>query len=174
MVATNLAQHPLNASRSAIFQFAELVAKRMKFEHGSSINQAISQLGGAVSYMTRPSHGIEIGPDRTFTIFLDPVQAIERERFSAAHSLGRLFLHYPAAVAAGGPGFYTSPQIDASDITGSREASWFAAAFLMPADQFTKYHSEGIFNVARYFRVTPNAVRARAQSLRLTQGAVVQ
>ncbi|WP_245443046.1 ImmA/IrrE family metallo-endopeptidase [Methylobacterium terrae] len=97
-----------------------------------------------------------------------------RDRFTIAHELGHLFLHY-AMIVRNFPGAMMIAtrwvKEDNDDLKRAEwEANWFAAAFLMPAAKFKKCleENDGHVNVvAVQFGVSPKAAEVRAQSLGL-------
>lgn len=78
--------------------------------------------------------GILVEKDGTWAIFINHSDSLSRQRFSIAHELGHFLIHkgeqfvddFPA-----GEAFYR----DGKDNTVEREANYFAACLLMPADQ---------------------------------------
>ncbi|HEY5960907.1 MAG TPA: ImmA/IrrE family metallo-endopeptidase, partial [Polyangiaceae bacterium] len=102
------------------------------------------------------------GPN-DFEIFLSAYTGIERDRFTIAHELGHYVLHSD----------FGRIQIRAARLGSTRiewEANWFAAAFLMPREDFTeafrKYAGQVRALASRYV-VSPKAAQVRAQSLGL-------
>lgn len=107
-----------------------------------------------------------------FTIYLPTMTSPARDRFTIAHELGHLFLHYPT-LARDYPGqvMIATRWVDDDDPDQKRaewEANWFAAAFLMPANAFTQaYRCESPEEVSDSFGVSMQAVTVRAKSLGL-------
>ena len=97
----------------------------------------------------------------------------ERDKFTIAHELGHLILHYPL-VARENPGvpMCATRWVDESNadlVRAEWEANWFAAAFLMPSDEFiARYQSGGLSPAALRFKVSVPAAKIRAKSLGLS------
>ncbi len=173
---------PLRASKSAISDFAEKVAARLRFPPGSPIEPLVTRLGGKISYSNpRPSDGrlpesIVVRSKSDFTIFLPTMTSQERDRFTIAHELGHLFLHYPL-VAREYPGaeMVATRWVDETNADLARtewEANWFAAALLMPTRDFGAiYRIAGLSGIGAKFKVSAHAARIRARSLGFNAGA---
>ena len=95
-----------------------------------------------------------------------------RQRFTIAHELGHLFLHYPIALKSH-PGLpmVATRWVGEGDAVHQRsewEANWFAAAFLMPSEKFVLYYEDHApAQCAKKFDVSLPAVENRAKSLGL-------
>lgn len=169
---------PLRASKAAVFNFAEDVAKHVKYEAGENMRAFVLRLGGRISFHeeVRPEdelpESIVVQPDGEFQIFLPTVTTAERDRFTIAHELGHLFLHFPK-VKRDYPGYsmVATRKINPADHEQQRaewEANWFAAAFLMPAQAFSEcYTEQGIVTTAAKFGVSQRAAEVRASTLEL-------
>ena len=169
---------PLGASKAAVFSFAEDVAKLVKYEIGENMRAFVSRLGGRISFHeeVRPDdelpESIVVQPSGDFQIFLPTVTTAERDRFTIAHELGHLFLHFPK-VKREHPGcsMVATRKIKPGDQVQQRaewEANWFAAAFLMPAQAFRECHAEvGTAATAVKFGVSQSAAEVRASTLGL-------
>ncbi len=85
--------------------------------------------------------------------------SVERQIFSLAHEIGHLMLHKETYSRHGNPA-------DADDEKQEREADQFAAAFLMPREQFTAEWNENrglhwidaVLKTKRHFKVSYQAV----------------
>lgn len=167
---------PLGASKAAVYSFAEDVAKHVKYEIGENMRAFVSRLGGRISFHeeVRPEdefpESIVVQPTGEFQIYLPTVTTAERDRFTIAHELGHLFLHFPK-VKRENPGkeMRATRKVEKSDQAQQRaewEANWFAAAFLMPSvvfqDAFVKLGPAG---AAAKFGVSQRAAEVRANTL---------
>ncbi|MFB2561567.1 ImmA/IrrE family metallo-endopeptidase [Rhizobium sp. IMFF44] len=170
---------PLGASKAAVYNFAEDVAKHVKYEIGENMRAFVSRLGGRISFHEEVQPGDEfpesiiVQPNGEFQIFLPTVTTAERDRFTIAHELGHLFLHFPK-VKRDHPGvpMVATRKVDQADQVQRRaewEANWFAAAFVMPAEPFRHYHAAGdsAVELARRFGVSQSAAEVRASTLGL-------
>jgi predicted transcriptional regulator len=159
---------PTRWTEAQISQVAEQVAKKLGFKPGDDIRKFAEEKLGATIVVDdwrqpAPSGMIEVRGPRNFTIWLSPYTAPLRDVFTIAHELGHYFLH---------------SKIGLHPITVNREGSnlveWeanaFAAAFLLPADEFEKSwekHRHSIADVAVEFGVSTSVVRIRAERLGL-------
>lgn len=168
---------PTNASRAAVSSFAEQLAEKLSFRPGDSIQEIVSRLGGTIEYRNAISYGSE-KPDSIvirdygdFTIFLGTMTSQERDRFTIAHELGHLFLHYPLALEASpGLSMRATRWVDESDSAQRRaewEANWFAAAFLMPEKAFAEacMTNPDLIHLASLFEVSVSAIAVRKRTL---------
>lgn len=177
----NIRPMPLNASKAAVHQFAEQVAKAVAYEPGSPMPQLVTRLGGKLEYKNPERHSSQDLPEsivvraqNDFTIYVPTITSLARDRFTIAHELGHLFLHYPV-IAKMHPGAVMTATrwVDANDAVQQRaewEANWFAAAFLMPSAAFRTSFLESsgsISRVAKKFGVSSVAAEVRAKSLSL-------
>lgn len=158
-------------SRNDIEAIAEEVAQHFGYHPGGSLRAFVERLGGTLAYETDASFdasgSILMKPDR-FKIGLPHHTGPLRDRFTIAHELGHLFLHYF------GFGYHENEVTMVAQRYGSgqieTEANWFAAAFLMPAQLFRetwRRHNGNSHLVAEYFRVSEAAASVRASALRL-------
>lgn len=167
---------PLGASKAAVFSFAEDVAKQVKYEIGEDMRALVSRLNGRISFHdeVRPAESfpesIVVQPTGEFQILLPTVTTAERDRFTIAHELGHLFLHFPK-VHRENPGvaMVATRKIRPDEADQQRaewEANWFAAAFLMPEQPFRLFYEErDIVATAQHFRVSQRAAEVRASTL---------
>ena len=172
---------PTRASKGQVHAFAEHVASQLKFRPGDSLEPVIARLGGKIAHQSSFAVG-EHAPEsiivenmRAFTIYISSTTSPQRDRFTIAHELGHLFLHYPMVQKTyPGSTMVATRWIDPNDAEQQRaewEANWFAAAFLMPAEPFRQWwiaSGKEIFVVARTFGVSEQAADIRAKSLALT------
>ena len=169
---------PTRFSKGRVNAFAESVASRLGFEPGEPIEPLVSRLGGNVEYKgaetseDRQPESIIVRSAENFSIYLPFVTSYVRDRFTIAHELGHLFLHYPV-VAAGRPDveMVATRWVDKSNPDLQRcewEANWFAAGLLMPSGAFTSSyakHGGDLDLVASDFAVSLKAAEIRARSL---------
>jgi len=160
-------------SKRAIDELGELAAKRLGYEPGGDLVGIVNKLGGEVLYgpvdRTGSTGFLEVprteelaeGEPR-FRIVLSPYPGEYRNRFTIAHELAHYFLHSKAGQLP----LYATRQ------AGSRvewEANWFAAAFLMPADEFAKewnLRRGRIGHLINRFLVSGGAIEIRRDTLR--------
>lgn len=126
-------------SKPAIDRLASGVARQLGFTPGDEIEPIVEKLGGHIEFrslseVADPSSGsIRINDDGTFVIFLPSHTGHLRNRFTIAHELGHLVVHFlwpRHQNKSVGP-------IEARRYGTGRvewEANWFAAGFLMPAE----------------------------------------
>ncbi|TRA90914.1 ImmA/IrrE family metallo-endopeptidase [Rhizobium rhizogenes] len=170
---------PLGASKVAVSNFAEEVARKVNYAIGENMRAFVARLGGRISFHddVRPDdefpESIVVQPDGKFQIFLPTVTTEERDRFTIAHELGHLFLHFPQ-VKRDNPGhaMAATRRIDPDDATQKRaewEANWFAAAFVMPQQAFRDAYNENssLAFLANKFGVSQKAAEVRISSLGL-------
>lgn len=171
---------PTRLLKARVHSVAEDAAARLKFGPGDAMEPLVARLGGRIEYKTadinseKLPESIVVKAINDFTIFLPSVTSVVRDRFTIAHELGHLFLHYPL-VSAGRSGvvMIATRWVDETDKALQRaewEANWFAAAFLMPSVVFQNiFENSGrsIEITAVRFGVSSKAAEIRAQSLRL-------
>lgn len=174
-------------SREAIDKVADIVRKILDFKNPAyDPNKAVERLGGLVVYdITDDCIDASIeknrdGMEKSFIIHLNGNKPFARTRFSLAHELGHLFLHM---------GFLTDRWNETETFKDSiyyralyrkdknysveeKEANEFAAAFLMPAEQFrtavvsAMHNGEFDFSaIAGKFEVSEQAAMNRAKFL---------
>ena len=170
-----VAPQPCGLSRETISAIAGNVAAECAYSPGDDLNQLVESMGGVIEYGVDDADAMYTGsidirsPD-DFTIYLPLDTGLSRDRFTIAHELGHLVLHYlfPIQVQHA-----TIPRMKAARYGGSRaetEANWFAAAFLMPEQLFSEAFMETNRNlaaVAAKFGVSAHAAAVRVQSLGL-------
>lgn len=171
---------PTRLTKSRVHEFAETLAARLKFTKRDLIEPFVVQLGGRIEYKTaqladdRLPESIVVQSSNNFTIYLPSVTSAVRDRFTIAHELGHLFLHYPLAYARyPGDAMVATRWVDESNEDLRRaewEANWFAAGFLMPSADFRETYGRCLRDlslVALEFKVSLKAAQVRAQSLGL-------
>jgi hypothetical protein len=171
---------PTRASKGAVHQFGEHVAQHLGFTPGGALEPIVNLLGGKVQPVS-PFEENGLGPPsivvrgmRDFTIFLPTTTSPQRDRFTIAHELGHLFLHFPMVQRQKlGTAMVATRLVNESDTDQQRaewEANWFAAAFLMKESAFAEVWRAargGAAEVAVRFGVSEQAASIRARSLGL-------
>ncbi|CAA7621744.1 conserved hypothetical protein [Magnetospirillum sp. LM-5] len=110
---------------------------------------------------------IRIDDERSFEIFLPLHTSRERDRFTTAHELGHLFLHYLYPRKMGRKVKLMKARRAGSGLV-EWEANWFAAAFLMPRQTFVRVHDEcggNLHELCEEFGVSLAAARIRAETV---------
>jgi hypothetical protein len=175
--ATALAPVPTHVSKDRIHAFAEHIADQLKIFIGDLLETHVARLGGRMAYHDSPGPGREPPPSifvrglRDFTIYVPTMTSATRDRFSIAHELGHLFLHFPMVQKASpGSAMRATRWVDRNDPEQQRaewEANWFAAAFLMPAAQFREVCGTraSLSEIAKRCGVSEQAAQYRMQAL---------
>lgn len=153
-----------NANKGAIEAFASRFAAQLGYGAGAPLRPVVERLGGRIIYQTLDSLGdasIFVYGQGNFEIFLPDDTSPVRDRFSIAHELGHYVLHFPLTDQRPMKAYrFGSDRVE-------WEANWFAAGFLMPADEF-KQHFNGAASlraIAKRFGVSMAAAEARAKAL---------
>jgi Zn-dependent peptidase ImmA (M78 family) len=133
----------IGLSKRAIWRIAEGIAKALELGPGGDLTGIVQRLGGQIVFLdfenatARDEGSIEIEAVENFKIFLPPFFHRARDRFTIAHEIGHYVLHYLSSNSK-------SPMIakrsGAEDY--EREANWFAAALLMPEEEFRRMYSK--------------------------------
>lgn len=169
---------PLFSKKKTVEEFAQKIASKLQFNYADDLFVLVKTLGGTISTGNTGKEDIESGSilidkNAKFEILISPFTSIERDRFTIAHELGHLFLHYPKVRDAMDDNaiFRATRYIDPNDKEqqiAEREANWFAASLLMPEDKFKEiYSNKGYKQAEIEFKVSSSAIRIRAQSLGL-------
>ena len=164
-----------NLSKQAVDRLAADVARQVGFQSGDDISPIVQKLGGRIqirdlSEVADPSSGsIFIRGPREFDIVLPSHTGLTRDRFTIAHELGHLVLHY---IWPRHRGADVGPTMARRYGTGrvEWEANWFAAGFLMPAEDFKEFVRTSGSNTALLsvrYGVSPAAAEVRLRSLNL-------
>lgn len=158
---------PVGWTKRAVSEVAETLAAKWKLNPGDRLDAFAARLGGTIEYQNvfavdgTKDGSILIDDERDFKIFVPDYVSFERKRFTIAHEIGHYILHYVAqgmknqkvrAARASGPNQERS----------EREADWFAAALLMPKDEFLRVYREAgdsLIAVARHFGVSKQAAK---------------
>jgi len=165
MSTTYARPNPCKASAEFISDFAEKIAKALKFQPGSDIGPIVTRLNGTITYLPftpRDSKQASITVEKggAFTIRLLPILFPLQKRMSIAHELGHLFLHSRYGEVA----LEAYHDAEEEDEIVEEEAHEFACAFLMPTKslrQIAKNFSNDSIKVAAYFMVPEPVARQR-------------
>lgn len=172
-------------SKDYIKQITSVLIKSLKLPRPYDPNKVIELTNGTVERRDIDNENeaeISIDGKDSYKIILSQNTTPQRERFTLAHELGHLFLHY---------GFLTNDTLwnnavtnnlkmnRTEDFNGSQkesEANEFAACFLMPEEDFTetfiKYSKNGLVDlvtIANEFDVSILAAQTRAKWLGLIE-----
>jgi Zn-dependent peptidase ImmA (M78 family) len=163
----------------AITTLANSIIDVLELSFPINIEKLPESLGGRLVYKEFDDENLEamirkVG--ESFEIQISPNKPSARQKFSIAHEIGHLFLHM---------GYLIKPDLwekvgDYRDSVYYRlghnseeyEANEFAAALLMPEEEFKKVSQQnlkgGYYNItkiARYFDVSEQAVKTRGRWL---------
>lgn len=170
LLAQDLSPKPCNMTKADVMAYAEDISRKVGYSPAEPIEGVVERLGGRLSTlglsdMVEGIDGsIRVNGIRDFVINTSLLSGDARNRFTIAHEIGHYFLHSP-----------NNPdnKLIARRYDSGRtewEANWFAAAFLMPEQQFKEqFESLGrrIIDVANYFKVSLEAATYRAEYLKL-------
>lgn len=160
---------PTGLTKAEVEQIASHFADKVGYRPAASIENVVERLGGSIEFrdleeLTNQTGSLAVRGRGNFTIFLPWYTNRLRNRFTIAHELGHYVLHsrlgqQPIRVAR------------AESNALEWEANWFAAAFLMPRDEFVQRHGTGasIPYLAAQFDVSPAAAEVRARALGLSK-----
>lgn len=156
---------------------AECLYNLIGKEPGFDIFKAVRDLGGTIKIVAANELGLGVDAkivvydeDGGFEILCAPDLGDEYTRFCIAHELGHLFLHMVKKDENGKPQIIEKSFCRNNDLYNLREweAEEFAAAFLMPEEEFKSYISvvDGdISEIAKKFKVSPQSVLMRCKRL---------
>ncbi len=164
-----------NLSKSAVDELAANVAGQIGYEPGTDLTSAVQSLGGVLVIQDiltsnlRSSGSIRVEEDNSFRIYLASHTGPLRDRFTIAHEIGHYVLHYLWPNRSG----RVVRRLEAQRYGTGRvewEANWFAAGFLMPADDFRRKFAEfdgNIAMIAAHYGVSAKAAEIRVEYLGL-------
>ncbi|AWK88495.1 ImmA/IrrE family metallo-endopeptidase [Azospirillum thermophilum] len=164
-------------TKQAVHRLAENVAGQLSFEPGGDLFVVLKKLGGRLAYKDfsgideTDSGSLLVRQPGDFDIVIAKNTSPKRDRFTIAHEIGHYVLHYLLARQNGSPIQAMAAARYGSDRT-EWEANWFAAAFLMPEQEFREAYEElgqDVFAVAERFGVSTKAARIRAEALGLRE-----
>lgn len=163
---STIVTQPSNYSYGSISAYAEKVgeAHEIYSSNGNAdIDGLVEKLGGRVE-VHNGHESLHVTSKNDFVIYIPQTTSSRRDRFTIAHELGHLFLHYVLPKKDGVKSFSRGGRNRAET-----EANVFAAALLMPEKHFKREYRQ-IGNatlVAWHFDVSPAAAEVRAQVLGL-------
>ncbi|TGL28156.1 ImmA/IrrE family metallo-endopeptidase [Leptospira koniambonensis] len=158
---------PSILTQKQIFLLAEKKGQELGLVAGGEIEPIIKNLGGKIHYVSvqkwleTQDGSICVNGPNDFFIFLSNFSSPLRNRFTLAHELGHYFLHSDEGRI----------RIQAARRGSTKtewQANWFAAAFLMPQEEFLntlKRYNNDLDFVAAHFLVSRKAVDVRYDSL---------
>jgi Zn-dependent peptidase ImmA (M78 family) len=157
-------------SYDSIRKYAELVAEKYQVHDSqgkADLKALLEKLGIKVDYVDffENEESSIVTEAREFTIFLSKYSSSQRDRFTVAHELGHLFLHYLHPKREGSAIFNRGGRD-----TAETQANIFAATLLMPSEHFKKAFAEldgDLPKIAEVFDVSLMAADTRASSLGL-------
>jgi Zn-dependent peptidase ImmA (M78 family) len=164
---------PSNLTKQQVSAIAEAFAQDVGYEPGDDIHALIGELGGKIivedTLLTDPerSGSLFVESEGDFRIILPAHTGSSRDRFTLAHELGHYVLHYLCDDTQTGRMMALRRGSDRLEW----EANWFAAAFLMPSQQFRdRFNTLGgnLGMLATEFDVSLAAAEVRARGLGLT------
>ncbi len=160
---------PANLSRNAIEKVAGLFAERHGFVASDAakgdLGALVKRLGGKLETSSGGSDGeLDLTKEGEFTLWISPYTSWRRDRFTIAHEIGHYVLH---CMMGKHRGFVI--QRSGSDLL-EKEANLFAAALLMPEEEFRAKFAEGLNSdqLATHFQVSLDAVEVRKKILKLS------
>lgn len=160
---------PANLQKSVVDSIAEQVADKLGYQPGENLLPHVERLGGSVKFDDMDtddgSGSLEVYPGEkpAFMIRLPAFTGNFRNRFTIAHELGHYFLHSGGGKKPIRIGREGSNRME-------WEANWFAAAFLLPAQQFRddwKKHAKSVPYMVHKYQVSEAVVEIRLKSLGL-------
>lgn len=167
--------------RRQISEMASAVRRALKLQSPIDVNLAVNNLGGTLEFVDPDEIAYEAIVEKQpegFRIRIANDRAEARQNFSVAHEIAHLFLHM---------GYIVSPEkwnniVAYEDSVRARhgyteeeyEAHQFAAAFLMPEDEFLEVakraYAGGKYDlsaISEHFGVSLKAAKTRGQWLGL-------
>lgn len=156
---------PMGISKADTEKIADLVRKKLSFELGGDPKELVERLGGEIhiqSDFIGPESGtLVVRGKKDFIIYLAPFTSQMHDKFTIAHELGHYILHSSFGEK--------KIIVNRSSVSGRLEweANWFAAALLMPKNEFLSDCKAGMneIELADKYRVSLQAARVRRKSL---------
>jgi len=161
---------PTNYGKAKISEIAAAFAQESDFLPGDRIEPLVARLGGTLHYLThRDSIEAEDGSlvvrgPAQFAIYISAFTGVERNRFTIGHELGHYVLHSKCGQVLIQAARFGSTPVE-------WEANQFAAAFLMPSEDFRKAFEKCLRRtdmIAARYLVSQRAAEIRAESLGLS------
>jgi len=167
---------PTRWTKSSIDNFAAEMARVLDIQPGGDLNTVVENIGGEIVYGWRSldevsGGSIVVRKINDFTIYLSEITSPKRDRFTIAHELGHLCMHYNPLIELHGEGTVMRAtrekrQGDPDHERAEWEANWFAAGFLMPRDIFRQKSANlNTEQLATYFNVSEAAAEIRKKTL---------
>jgi Zn-dependent peptidase ImmA (M78 family) len=163
--------------RRQINTLAEKIRKACELSLPVDVDEAIARLGGVLERVDDFEYEAKIEKyDEGFKITIVDTANEQRERFSVAHEVGHLFLHMGYLIdnekwASVGT-YRDSVYYRYGHSLEENEANEFAAAFLMPKEEFIsvaqEYLNDGTYQIsaiAKHFNVSNDAAANRGRWL---------
>jgi len=159
--------------KGTIQKIATDLSRKLDAYKTENLHKIVEELGGKIKYvkssdLSEKNESIDIRPDGKFVIKLPSNTSTKRDRFTIAHELGHYLLHYVYKNKTGqkieGEAFATRYGSDRAEW----EANWFAAAFLMPKNEFKvalQQNRGNLDEVARQFYVSKVATEVRKKEV---------
>jgi len=168
---------PLGFNLRSIEKFAEAISDKLRYSEIRNIRQVVEDIGGRIEIKNfYPKDLSNVGELRIngdsgsdLKIYLPLHTTHRHDTFTIAHELGHYFLHFlvPNSTTSDQKKFIAE-SVGGIDKAGMGqeeiEANWFALAFLMPAQEFSKSFKklDGDFAaLAKLFDVPVKAVKLR-------------
>jgi len=165
---------PTYLDKSKVEDLAQRFSEVLGFRPGDDIRGVVAKLGGEVVFGSTGHEDIESGSliarsRNDFRIFLSALTSFERDRFTIAHEIGHLILHWDVTQKKNPGAIMRATRfIDPSSEIQKRaewEANWFAAELLMPKKDFIESLPSDITELQRKYDVSAAAIQARAKAL---------
>ena len=158
---------PLGIGTNGIEILAKKVSSATGYKSGNHLVPIVSKLGGRVKYINadygdEDEASLAVFGKGNFELTISKVVGGSRNRFSIAHEIGHYVLHSWFGERA--------PLVARRHGDESNRAEWeasmFAAALLMPKEEFCKLHEEGQtdLELSRNFWVSQAAVEIRRKT----------
>lgn len=135
---------PSLLSKPTIWSVAEKVAAIVGYNPGDLLDPIVSRFGGRIIYQdindwyNSEDGSIVVSEDGSFVIYVSNFTGPLRNRFTIAHEIGHFLLHSNFGKKSIKVARFTNTNTDRVEW----EANWFAAAFLMPAEELLRDYNE--------------------------------
>ena len=168
---------PTGLPKGKVDELGAKVAAKVGYVPGEDLEPIVKSLGGKIRYQSwieaTDGGSLEVYPeaagtedDPRFAIRISPNVGNLRNRFTVAHELGHYFLHSDV----GQRRIQVNRGFASGDDGLEWEANWFAAGFLMPAQQFQEDWASTGGNVGRLinlYQVSEPVIEIRKKYLGL-------
>lgn len=158
------------APKIDIQNYAEIIANQLNYNY-QNLSEVVNNIGAEINFVNPLSDDTNFNGsmlvnkvDETINISLSNLTGELRNNFTIAHELGHLYLH-AKNIQENIIGFnrYGTGRLE-------WEANWFAAAFLMPEQEFKdkcyEFNSDN-FELSLYFNVSESAIKIRKKDLEI-------